>query len=391
MKKKFMALLLSVAAVFAFAACGADPVATVNGEKISQDAYREYVNYTMSMYGLSSGFNMTSDMGEMLKTQAIESLVYMEEVKQAAEEVGCAPSDDELTEYIYSALGVTDKSGYTQAISTIKTQYGLGEDMLKDILGVQLYSEKLGEYLGEEQGIKVSKKAAVKAYNEAPENYDNRTVSHILVTPEVADGRTAETDENGSTIYTDEEWAAAEAKAKDLIAQLDDGADFAELAKENSDDTASAANGGALDGSFTRADSSYVEEFTTASFALTEKGQYTEEPVKSTYGYHIILCTGIQDKDHDYDKLIKSIRKDLLAEKQQEAFNAYMDEYKEKADVVINYGNNKTDAKKTEDDAAAEDTTDTTETTDNSSDSTDNADNTEEAGDEAAADAENNE
>ena len=79
-----MALLLSVAAVFAFAACGADPVATVNGEKISQDAYREYVNYTMSMYGLSSGFNMTSDMGEMLKTQAIESLVYMEEVKQAA-------------------------------------------------------------------------------------------------------------------------------------------------------------------------------------------------------------------------------------------------------------------------------------------------------------------
>ena len=39
-----MALLLSVAAVFAFAACGADPVATVNGEKISQDAYREYVN-----------------------------------------------------------------------------------------------------------------------------------------------------------------------------------------------------------------------------------------------------------------------------------------------------------------------------------------------------------
>ncbi len=111
MKKKFMALLLSVASVFAFAACGADPVATVNGEKISQDAYREYVNYTMSMYGLSSGFNMTSDMGEMLKTQAIESLVYMEEVKQAAEEVGCAPSDDELTEYIYSALGVTDKSG----------------------------------------------------------------------------------------------------------------------------------------------------------------------------------------------------------------------------------------------------------------------------------------
>lgn len=385
MKKKFMALLLSVAAVFAFAACGTDPVATVNGEKISQDAYKEYVNYTMSMYGLSSGFNMTSDMGEMLKTQAIESLVYMEEVKQAAEELGCAPEEKELTEYIYSALGVTDKSSYNQAVSTIKSQYGLGEDMLKDILGVQLYSEKIGEYLGEEQDIKVSKKAATKAYNEAPENYDNRTVSHILIKPEVADDRTAETDESGNTVYTDEEWAAAEAKAKDLIAQLDDGADFAELAKENSEDTASASNGGALDGSFTKAESSYVEEFTEASFALTEKGQYTEEPIKSTYGYHIILCTGIQDKDHDYDNLIKSIRKDLLAEKQQEAFNTYMDEYKEKADVVINYGSNKTDGKKTEDDAAAEDTSNTEE---NGSDA---AGDTEEAGDAAAADEENNE
>lgn len=79
-----------------------------------------------------------------------------------------------------------------------------------------------------------------------------------------------------------------EAKAKELIAQLDKGGDFAKLAKENSLD-GSKDNGGDL-GYFAKA--SMVKEFGDAAFALA-KGAYTKTPVKTQFGYHIIK---VEDK-----------------------------------------------------------------------------------------------
>ncbi|WP_162408958.1 peptidylprolyl isomerase [Acuticoccus sediminis] len=75
-----------------------------------------------------------------------------------------------------------------------------------------------------------------------------------------------------------------EDEAKDIIKQLDDGADFAELAEENSKDPGSAQKGGSL-GKFTRGQ--MVKPFEDAAFAL-EPGQITEEPVQSQFGWHII-------------------------------------------------------------------------------------------------------
>ena len=81
-------------------------------------------------------------------------------------------------------------------------------------------------------------------------------------------------------------------KLKDLIKKLNDGEDFATLAKENSDDTGSAANGGDL-GYFNKGE--MVKEFEDAAYNL-KVNEYTKEPVKTTYGYHIILKTGEKDK-----------------------------------------------------------------------------------------------
>jgi peptidyl-prolyl cis-trans isomerase C len=74
-----------------------------------------------------------------------------------------------------------------------------------------------------------------------------------------------------------------EAKAKEIIAKLNDGGDFATLAKENSKD-ATAKNGGDL-GFFAQGD--VVKEFGDAAFAL-ENGAYTKEPVKTQFGFHVI-------------------------------------------------------------------------------------------------------
>ncbi len=74
-----------------------------------------------------------------------------------------------------------------------------------------------------------------------------------------------------------------EDEAKKIIAQLDKGADFATLAKQQSKDPG-AQNGGDL-GWFKKGD--MVPEFATAAFAL-QPGKYTETPVKTQFGYHVI-------------------------------------------------------------------------------------------------------
>lgn len=76
-----------------------------------------------------------------------------------------------------------------------------------------------------------------------------------------------------------------EAEAKKLIAELDKGADFAKLANKNSLDAKESQNGGDL-GWFSAAQ--MVAPFSEAVAAL-EKGKYTKEPVKTQFGYHVIL------------------------------------------------------------------------------------------------------
>jgi peptidyl-prolyl cis-trans isomerase C len=74
-----------------------------------------------------------------------------------------------------------------------------------------------------------------------------------------------------------------EAEAKSIISELDNGADFAELAKKYSTDPG-ASSGGDL-GYFGRGN--MVKEFADAAFALPQ-GQYTKTPVKSEFGWHVI-------------------------------------------------------------------------------------------------------
>ena len=82
-----------------------------------------------------------------------------------------------------------------------------------------------------------------------------------------------------------------EAEAKSLIAKLKGGAKFEDLAKKYSKDTGSASHGGDLDWA---APSSYVPEFSAAMVKL-KKGEFTTEPVKSQYGYHIIKLDDVRD------------------------------------------------------------------------------------------------
>lgn len=105
----------------------------------------------------------------------------------------------------------------------------------------------------------------------------------------------------------------AEKKAKDLIKQLNDGADFSTLAKENSDDPGSKENGGDL-GYFGKGQ--MVTEFEEAAYNL-KVDEYTKEPVKTSYGYHIILKTG-EKKKTSLKKAKENIIETLVNKKKEE-------------------------------------------------------------------------
>jgi peptidyl-prolyl cis-trans isomerase C len=114
--------------------------------------------------------------------------------------------------------------------------------------------------------------------------------------------------------------AAARAKIDGLKAQLDAGADFAELAKANSD-CPSKANGGSL-GMFGRG--MMVPEFEDAAFSQ-EIGK-VGDVVETTFGYHLVLVTKRSEaKEADYDEVKDRIAELLSAQRQQEAVRTFVE------------------------------------------------------------------
>ena len=114
-----------------------------------------------------------------------------------------------------------------------------------------------------------------------------------------------------------EEQAKLEAKAADLLKQLRNGADFAELAKKNSDDPGSAQKGGDLDW-VTRGQ--MVKPFEEASFAL--KPKEISNLVKTDYGFHIVQVMEKQEarlKPFDEVKadLATSLKKQMVFDRMQ--------------------------------------------------------------------------
>jgi peptidyl-prolyl cis-trans isomerase C len=105
-------------------------------------------------------------------------------------------------------------------------------------------------------------------------------------------------------------------EAKAIIKQLQGGADFAKLAKEKSTDT-SAGNGGDL-GYFGNGD--MVPEFYAAAVKL-KKGEYTKDPVKTQYGWHVIELTDRRTKAVPKFEEVKDQVKDQVT---QELISAWL-------------------------------------------------------------------
>ncbi|MEH6395142.1 peptidylprolyl isomerase [Pseudoalteromonas sp.] len=131
---------------------------------------------------------------------------------------------------------------------------------------------------------------------------------------------------------------AAKAKAEDLLAQLQQGADFAALAESSSDDIVSAEMGGDLD---------WIERdmmdpaFEDAAFALANKGDYSDV-VQSEFGYHIIQLTDIQSEQV---KAYDAVKADLRTELERTAkVNAFYEKQTEMGAIAFEISDTLIDA-----------------------------------------------
>jgi len=116
-----------------------------------------------------------------------------------------------------------------------------------------------------------------------------------------------------------------EAQAKEIIAKLDNGADFAEMAKEYSTDTGSKDNGGDLGWA---SPERYVKPFSDAMVKL-DKGQRSATPVKSNFGYHIIEVVDIRVKPFPpYAQVKDQLRKEMLTASRDEMISKLREEAK---------------------------------------------------------------
>ncbi|MBN8507090.1 MAG: peptidylprolyl isomerase [Burkholderiales bacterium] len=115
-----------------------------------------------------------------------------------------------------------------------------------------------------------------------------------------------------------------EDEAKALLAKLKAGASFEELAKKNSKDPGSAENGGDLD--FAKADA-YVPEFGQA-LAKLKKGETTEAPVKTQFGWHIIR---LDDTREAQFPAFEDVKPQLVQRMEQIKLQQYQEELRKAA------------------------------------------------------------
>ncbi|MBC6971823.1 peptidylprolyl isomerase [Bacillus sp. Xin] len=197
-----------------------------------------------------------------------------------------------------------------KAFNEIKSQYGSDDEFelaltsngyadeaaFKEQLELSLLQEKATT-----EGIKTSEKKLKAYYNENKTNYEYVTASHILV--------------------------STEEEAIEIKKQLDDGSDFAKLAKEKSTDTTSGEKGGSL-GEFTR--SEMVTEFAEAAF--NQEVGTISNPVKTDYGYHIIKVTKHEQKK--YNDIKEQVKKGYLSANAK-SIDDVMDKLKKSKNVEI--------------------------------------------------------
>ncbi|MDY6827443.1 MAG: peptidylprolyl isomerase [Bacillota bacterium] len=258
-----------------------EAVAVVNGEEITRDELFE------TMYSLSG-------------TEALDELVTRKLIEQEAVEKGIVISDENIDAEI-KAIVDENFNGSQEEFQSVLEYYGITMEALRNDTRLNILIEKLAE-----QRIDTSEEKARQFFADNPDLFNQPEeieARHILV----------ETEE----------------EAAEVVARLNEGEDFAELAKEYSTDQSNKDEGGYL-GYFERGE--MVEQFETVAFNLGV-GEISE-PVVTEFGYHIVEILDRREEEKAvYEEIRDEVFEMMTDEQMNEEINLILQELHEKAEI----------------------------------------------------------
>jgi foldase protein PrsA len=315
MRNRSLIILLAALVALLAAGCGgsdsvpSDAVAKVGDQTITRAQFEQLLSQAKKSYASQKRDfpKAGSAEYEQLKNQAVQYLVQRAEFAQKAKdldvEITDKQIDDRLDQIKKQYFGGNDKKYRTQL-----KQQGLTEQQVRDDIQAQLVSEAIFKKVTE--GVKVTDPDVKKYYDDHKTQYgvpEQREIAHILV--------------------------KNKAQADKLYNEIQNGANFAALAKKYSQDPGSKNQGGKL----TISKGQTVAPFDQTAF-LMRTGQVSH-PVKTEFGYHIIKALGPikAARTTPFSEVKDSIRQQLEQTKKNEAMTKWVNDVKKDYAKKIHY------------------------------------------------------
>jgi len=256
---------------------------------------------------------------QQLKQMALESIIIMHLLDEKVKAAQIVITEEDVNNHIVT-IASQQKLSVEELKALVEASGQSFDDWKQQIqrsLGYQKFIES--QFAGK---IDITEEDAKKYYSDNIQRYSSPEqvrASHILIKPDTSD----------PNVDPNEAKAKAKAKTEELLKQIKDGADFAALAKANSD-CPSGKDGGDL--SFAER-GRWVAPFEKAAFAL--KINEFSDIVETQFGYHIIKVTdrkepGVQTFEQVKDGIIKTLQQ----EKQNELAKEYVESLKAQANIV---------------------------------------------------------
>jgi len=326
-----LGLLLATVAL-AVAACGgggggsdsvpSGTVAVVDGTNVSKSDLDELL--TQARRGYAAQKQQFPKVGtpeyQSIQTQYVAYLVELAEFRQEAEKLGVSASDKDVDAAEQDLIKTRFSGKRADYVKALKQQGFTPAQYRAKALAVSALSKKIFDAVTKD--VKVSESDILAYYTQNQSQYgspESRDVRHILISVKGKDGQV--------------DFPASKAKADKIYAQLKAGADFAALAKQNSDDPGSKDTGGKL----TISKGQTVPEFDKVSFDLATGA--LSKPVKTQYGYHVIQAVSDvrKAKTTPLDKVRASIKTTLLQQKRNEAMQSWVSDLQSRYKGKVSY------------------------------------------------------
>ncbi len=311
------------------------PALIIEGQKISQKEFEKFyenlvAQYTRAyaQYGQDFSRFLQGPGGIerrlQLQSRIIDELLRKHLIAQEIERRGIAISQtdiDDQTEIAFEHILRQNNLTEEQAAQILKQQGRTLESFKKELrqaVELDIKTERLRQsVVGPIEPTDQELSAYLEEHREKYDTPERVRARHILI----------RVPENAS----EAEIAQAKKQIEDIKKELENGADFAELAKQHSQDPGSAPKGGDL-GFFTRGQ--MVQEFEDAAFAL-EPGQVSD-PVRTQFGFHLIKVEEKKPAEHPTLAQIRDrVLKDYIEAERDRRFEEFYKKLKAQAKISI--------------------------------------------------------